>query len=93
MTTSPNIDEKLLDLGQLLIREHDIVPAGAVLRCLARATQEARSWGCPPEHLLATVEASTRWHLAQRTGAAAPSTATFIPRPRAGGTAGESTGS
>jgi hypothetical protein len=88
MTTSPNLDEELLELGQRLIREHEVVPAGSVLRSLARATREARSWGCPPEHLLSTVEASTRWHLAQRLGSAAGEASASFPRPRRGGSAG-----
>lgn len=87
MTTSPSMDEELLELGQRLIREHDVVPAGAVLRCLARATREARSWGCPREHLLSTVEASTRWHLAQRLGSATPEASASTSGPRRGGRA------
>ena len=89
MTTSPNLDEELLELGQRLIREHELVPAGSVLRCLARATRQARSWGCPIEHLLSTVEASTRWHLAQRLGPVTPVTSASIPHPRQVGSAGE----
>jgi hypothetical protein len=71
MVASPtSVDEELLELGQRLIREHDEVPAGAVLRCLARSVRVARTWACPPEHLLSTVEASTRWRLAERTTSA-----------------------
>jgi hypothetical protein len=88
MKPSPPVDEELLELGQRLIREHDTIAAGSVLRCLARAIREARSWGCPPGYLLSTIEASTRWHLAQRLGAAAPEARASLSRPRQGGLTG-----
>lgn len=64
--TSLTANDELLALAERLIREYGEVPAGAVLRCLARAVRRARAWGCPAEHLVPTVEASTRWRLAQR---------------------------
>jgi hypothetical protein len=60
-------DEQLAQVEQRMIREHPEVPPGAVLRSVARATVRARRWGCPPQYLATTVEASTRWWLAQRT--------------------------
>jgi hypothetical protein len=69
-TVSLTHDDEMLGLAQRLIGDYDGLPAGAVLRALARATRDARLWGCPPEHLLATVEASTRWRLEQRVNAA-----------------------
>lgn len=66
VTTSTIEDQKLVDLGLRLIAEYIDVPAGSVLRCLARAVVNARSWGCPSEHLVTTAEASTRWLLARR---------------------------
>jgi hypothetical protein len=71
MTTVPlTVDDERLGLAQRLIREYAEVPAGAVLRSMARATRDARLWGCPAEHLVPTVEASTRWRLDQRVSAA-----------------------
>jgi hypothetical protein len=92
MKSSSQIDERLLELSQRLIRGHDIIAQGSVLRCLARATREARAWGRPPQHHLSTVEAATRWHLAQRVGSAASKAPTSVPRPRQGGSAGETAG-
>jgi hypothetical protein len=63
-------DDEMLGLAQRLIGEYDDLPAGAVLRCIARASRDVRLWGCPPEHLLTTVEAATRWRLEQRVSAA-----------------------
>lgn len=57
--------EEMQELAERLIREYHELPPARVLRCLLRAFRRARSWGCPQEHLSATVEASTRWGLAQ----------------------------
>src|SRR4051794_6802015 len=64
---SATLDDQLADLGHRLVREHVEIPAGAVLRCVARSANHARTWGCPVEHLVGTVEASSRWRLAQLT--------------------------
>ena len=64
------VEDELMTLTQRLIREYAEIPAGAVMRCLARAAHGARAWGCPNEHFVSTVEASTRWRLEQRLGAA-----------------------
>ncbi len=58
--------EELMQVEQRMIREHPEVPPGAVIRSVARAALRARRWGCPPQYLATTVEASTRWSLAQR---------------------------
>jgi hypothetical protein len=58
-------DEELLALAEQLTGEFRDLPAGSVLHCLSGAVRRARTWGCPPEHLVSTVEASTRWQLAQ----------------------------
>ncbi len=71
LTLSKALNDDLLESSHLLTEEHPDLPAGAVLRCYARAVRRARAWGCPPEHLRVTAEASTRWMLAQRAGAAA----------------------
>ncbi len=59
--------EQMVELEQRMIQEHPEVAPGAVIRTVARATVRARRWGCPPQYLASTVEASTRWGLAQRT--------------------------
>ena len=56
---------EVADLAQRLVAEYPDLPASRVLRCLAWAFRRAQSWGCPEEHLVTTVEASTRWGLAQ----------------------------
>ena len=58
--------EELADLGERLVLEYTELPAADVLHTVTRAFRRAQSWGCPPEHLVATVEASARWGLAQR---------------------------
>lgn len=75
MAGSPSVtaNEGMLDVAERLVREFGDVPAGAVLRCVAQALRRARRWGCPPEHLVWTVEASTRWRLVQCRSAAEPS--------------------
>jgi hypothetical protein len=73
-------NEEILALAHRLIHEYAEVPAGVVLASLTRAGRRARAWGCPPEHLAATIEASTRWRLAQ--GPWDPmSTTHLLPRP------------
>jgi hypothetical protein len=69
-TVSLTSDDEMLGLAQRLIREYCDLPAGTVLRSMACAVRDARVWGCPAEHLAATVEASTRWRLEQRVSAA-----------------------
>ena len=59
-------ETSMVELSERLLREYAELPAGAVLRSLARARLRARAWGCPQEHLVPTVEATTRWRLAQR---------------------------
>ena len=65
-TLSKALSLDLLDSSHRLTEEHPEFPAGSVLRCYARAVRKAQMWGCPPEHLRTTAEASTRWMLAQR---------------------------
>lgn len=57
--------DDIVDLARRLIAEYPAVPASRVLRCLSEAHRRAQSWGCPPQHLATTVEASTRWGIAQ----------------------------
>jgi hypothetical protein len=54
------------DLAKRLAHEYDEIPTVAVLRCLAVALRRARSWDCPPDYFLATVERSARWLLEVR---------------------------
>jgi hypothetical protein len=61
-----DVNDELLDIAEQLTAEYADIPAGSVLRCLARSVRVARSWGCPAEHLTATSAATTRWVLAQR---------------------------
>ena len=58
-------DDEMQELAARLVQEYHELPPARVLRCLMRALRRAQSWGCPQEHLSATVEASTRWGLAQ----------------------------
>jgi hypothetical protein len=89
---SATVDEALLDLGQRLIQEHVDVPAGAVLRCLARSARLARAGGCPKHHLVATVEALTRRRLAQRTGRSAGGAGPQVLQVRSGSVVESSAG-
>jgi hypothetical protein len=66
MASAATLDDELSDLGRRLAREHEAIPVGAVLRCVARSADQARTWGCPAEHLVSTVEAASRWRLAHR---------------------------
>jgi len=61
-----SVNEALLVLAEELTAEYVDIPAGSVLRCLARAVRHARLWGCPPEHLDTTAAATARWMLAER---------------------------
>src|SRR3954452_21175608 len=71
MGLAPTLNDELVELGHRLVHEHVEIPAGVVLRCVARSADHARTWGCPAEHLVGTVEASSRWRLAQRASRAA----------------------
>ena len=67
-------NDALLDVAEQLTNEYADVLAGSVLRCLARASRQAREWGCPLEHLPSTAAATARWMLDRRY-ASNPSTA------------------
>ena len=82
-TTSAH--DALLDAALRLVEEYDDLPAGLVLRCLSRATDAARSWGCPPGDLPVAAEAGARWLLAQRQRTHASGASTRVPRPRLAG--------
>ena len=69
-------NDELTDVARRLVEEYADFPAGSVLRCLTRAVDGARSWGCPPQFLASTAEGSTRWMLAQLRNAAAGRTPT-----------------
>lgn len=51
------LDQDMLGLGERLVLEFDEIPAGSVLRCLARAFRKARSQGIPAQRLPAAAEA------------------------------------
>jgi hypothetical protein len=61
--------EELARLGERLVREHTEQPAAVVLQSVTEAFRRAQAWGCPPEHLVATVEASALWELDQQLAA------------------------
>jgi hypothetical protein len=59
------VERALVEVAVTLTHEHPEVPAGTVLRRLARAVRRARGWGCPEQHLPRTAEAVTRWALTE----------------------------
>lgn len=63
-------DRQLVDIGERLVHEFDYVPAGLVLRCVARRTQVLQFAGIGPARLAPTVEESARQWLSDRYAAA-----------------------
>jgi hypothetical protein len=54
------LSTQLLDVADRLVEDFAEVPAGSVLRCLARAVQMARASGSPPEDLGTRAEEMAR---------------------------------
>ncbi len=63
------VRQELLEVTERLVREHDEVPAGSVIRCVARCRDELLALGLRAG-LVEAVEAMARRRLRDRTGGA-----------------------
>ena len=75
------VRQELLEATERLVREHDDVPAGSVIRCVARCRDELLALGLRAG-LVDAVEAMARRRLRDRTGGLrlVPGQRTDLPR-------------
>lgn len=61
------LHDELMSLTLRLVREHPQLPAGSVMRCVARAVRRVMTAGTPREQISARAEHAARRALAGRT--------------------------